>query len=62
MIAGGASVVASPLLLAPLKYHNATGFFYPLVLAREAALRERDGDREQLRDTLSILQKNLSDI
>jgi hypothetical protein len=27
MIVGGASVVAAPLLLAPLKYHSATGFF-----------------------------------
>src|ERR1700676_4639843 len=32
-----------------------------LVLAREVALRERDGDLEQLRDTVSTLQKNLSD-
>jgi transposase len=32
-----------------------------LVLAREAALRARDGDLEQLRDTVSTLQKNLSD-
>jgi transposase len=32
-----------------------------LVLAREAALRERDGDLEQLRGTVSTLQKNLSD-
>src|ERR1700733_11588993 len=30
-----------------------------LVLAREAALRERDGDLEQLRSTVSPLQKNL---
>jgi hypothetical protein len=27
MIVGGASVVAAPLLLAPLKYHSATGLF-----------------------------------
>jgi transposase len=32
-----------------------------LVLAREAALRERDGDLAELRGTVSTLQKNLSD-
>jgi transposase len=31
------------------------------VLAREAALRERDGDLAELRGTVSTLQKNLSD-
>lgn len=32
-----------------------------LVLAREAALREREGDLANLRDTVTTLQKTLSD-
>ena len=31
-----------------------------LLLAREAALRERDSDLEDLRDTVATLQKTLS--